>query len=440
MDSAFSSGGSSDLSELIFAAAVVFARSEARRRPMPSLPSPGSGMNETSLAVAFLLGSCLGALGLWLWARGEIGRRDERLAASSRSGAQWDEHLKALTGATLRDASSALLEAAESRFQPIRETLERFEEQARALEERRRGELSAIPPMLRLVNEAQEALRRETGNLVTALRAPEVRGRWGEMQLKRVIELAGMLDHCDFVTQASERDPDGNLQRPDVVVRIAGGKNIVIDAKTPLDAYLDALSATDADTRAGHLERHARQVRDHVAKLGQKHYWRLFQPTPEFVVMFISDEAFWRAALDRDPTLLDAGVEGGAVKVIPASQTTLIALLRTVAYGWQQETVAESARKVALLGRELYERLGVFSSHFAGVGKSLEGAVMSYNRAVGSLEARVLVSARRLSDLGVGGEPLGEVVPVASAPRAVFSPELEGERPVELPPLDADAA
>jgi len=295
--------------------------------------------------------------------------------------------------------------------------------------------------MLQTVTEAQEALRRETGNLVTALRAPEVRGRWGEMQLKRVVELSGMVDHCDFATQPSERHADGNLLRPDVVVRIAGGKHIVIDAKTPLDAYLDALATDDAAARRTHLERHARLVREHIAKLGQKQYWKHFEPTPEFVVMFISDEAFWRAALDHDPSLLEAGLEGGVVRVVPASPTTLIALLRTVAYGWQQETVAESARAVALLGRELYERLGVFAGHFAGIGRSLDGAIANYNRAVGSLETRVLVTARKFPELGVGGDMLPEVPLLSTAPRPIFVPELgDDDGVIELPPRSADAA
>jgi DNA recombination protein RmuC len=393
------------------------------------------------IAVAFLAGLGLGLLGLWLWARGEIGRRDERLLLVGRSDEQWQEHLKALTGTTLNETSSSLLDLAESRMRPIRETLDRFEAQARALEERRLVEVSAIPPMLQLVTEAQEALRRETGNLVTALRAPEVRGRWGEMQLKRVVELSGMIDHCDFISQPSERHADGNLLRPDVVVRIAGGKHVVIDAKTPLDAYLDALATEDVTLRRSHLERHARLVREHISKLGQKQYWKLFEPTPEFVVMFISDEAFWRAALDHDPALLEAGIEGGVVRVIPASPTTLIALLRTVAYGWQQETVAESAREVAKLGRELYERLGVFAGHFAGIGRSLEGAIGNYNKAVGSLETRVLVSARRFPDLGVGGEELPHLPLLTTAPRPIFAAEIgDADGVIELPPRNADAA
>jgi len=402
------------------------------------------------ILTAFIVGLVLGAICLWLWARGEIGRRDDRLKLVGRNEEQWQEHLKALTGSALQESSSSLLELADSRLQPIRETLDRFEAQARALEERRLVEVSAIPPMLRTVTDAQEALRRETGNLVTALRAPEVRGRWGELQLKRVVELAGMVENCDFVTQPTERHPDGNALRPDLVVKIAGGKHIVVDAKTPLDAYLDALATEDVSARQVHLDRHARLVREHMTKLGQKQYWKHFEPTPEFVVMFIADEAFWRTALDQDPTLLEAGLENGTVKVIPASPTTLIALLRTVAYTWQQETVAESAREVGKLGRELYDRLGVFAQHFAGVGRALEGAVGNYNKAVGSLESRVLVTARKFPELGIGDDEIPDVAPLTSAPRPILAPELD-ETPrdtlfepsdvlFELPPRNADAA
>jgi DNA recombination protein RmuC len=393
------------------------------------------------VAIAFLAGLFIGGLGLWLWARGEILRRDDRLAAEGRNKTQWDDQLRSLTGSALSESTRSILALAESRLRPIQETLDRFEAQSRALEERRLVEVSAIPPLLQTVTDAQEALRRETGNLVTALRAPEVRGRWGEMQLKRVVELAGMVDHCDFVTQPSGRDDEGNLLRPDLVVKIAGAKQIVIDAKTPLDAYLDALAANDPTLRVSHLERHARLVREHIARLGQKQYWKQFEPTPEFVIMFISDEAFWRAALDQDPSLIEAGLEGGVVRVIPASPTTLIALLRTVAYGWQQETVAESARAVGQLGRELYERLGVFAGHLAGVGRALEGAVGNYNKAVGSLETRVLVTARRFPELGVSGDELSTLTPIATAPRPMFAPEVEhDDAVVEFPPRSADAA
>jgi len=389
------------------------------------------------IVLALILGLALGALTVWLWARGELRRGEaqlaaagERLALVERTQSQWEEQLKALAHDALSSSSSSLLDLAEAKLQPIKETLDRFDLQAKALEQKRLTAVSEIDRTLRTVSEGQDRLRRETGNLVTALRAPHVRGRWGEMQLKRVVELAGMVAHCDFVEQASERDGEGRLVRPDVVVNLPGGKRIVIDSKAPLDAYLDAVEADDEESRRAHLARHARLVREHMAKLGQKRYWEQFEPAPEFVVMFLGDEAFFRAALDHDPSLLDAGVEDG---VVPASPTTLIALLRTVAYGWQQETVADGARAIAALGRELHERLGVFAKHFVKVGRSLDTAVGAYNEAVGSLETRVLVSARKFPEQGTGGGELPELKPVERQARPLFAPELEaGDDIVEL--------
>ena len=395
--------------------------------------------------IAFVLGATAGGTCLWLWARGEIARRDDRLELLARSEDQWEEHLQALTGTALRESTSSLLELAEAKLLPVKETLDRFEEQARSLEAKRLAEVSAIPALLRSANETQEALRKETGNLVTALRAPDVRGRWGEMQLKRVVELAGMLEHCDFEAQPSVRTADGNLLRPDLVVRLAGGKNVVVDAKTPLDAYLDAIATEDPRLQAEHLARHASLVREHIVKLGQKQYWKHFTPAPEFVVMFIADEAFWRAALDADPSLLEVGAKAD---VILASPTTLIALLRTISYGWKQETVAESAREVNQLGRELYDRLRVFAGHFASAGKSLDAAVGHYNSAVGSFDTRVAVTARKFSDLGVGGEEIPTLPPITTQSRPVLSgadaapsaADPGAETVVELPTRAADAA
>ena len=337
--------------------------------------------------LAFVVGLLAGALALWLWARGAIGTyrarleaSDEKLALVEKTQQQWEDHLRAATGEAIERSSSSLLQQTEAKLAPIKETLARFDEQARALEQARVTAIAGVREQLRTVAEGQSRLQKETGNLVTALRAPHVRGRWGEVQLKRVVELAGMVAYCDFVEQADERDADGRLLRPDLVVKLPGGKSIVVDSKAPLDAYLDAAEAEDDETRRTHLARHARLVREHMTQLGQKRYWQQFDPAPEFVVMFLGDEAWFRAALDHDPSLLEAGVEAG---VVPASPTTLIALLRTVAYGWQQETVAESARSVSKLGRELYDRLGVFAGHLSGVGKSLDGAIRNYNSAVG---------------------------------------------------------
>jgi DNA recombination protein RmuC len=394
--------------------------------------------------LAFAVGLVAGGIGLWLWARGEIGAyrarltaADEKLALVEKTQGQWDEQLKALTGSALAQSSTSLLELAEAKLAPIKDTLARFDAQSQALEQKRLTAIAGIDEHLRLVAEGQRSLQKETGSLVTALRAPHVRGRWGEVQLKRVVEMAGMLAHCDFVEQPSERDDEGRLLRPDLVVKLPGGKSIVIDSKAPLDAYLDAAAAEDDESRRTHLARHARLVRDHMTKLGHKQYWQQFEPAPEYVVMFLGDESLFRTALDHDPSLLDAGVEAG---VIPASPTTLIALLRTVAYGWQQETVAESARKVSKLGRELHDRLGVFTGHFSGVGKSLDAAIKNYNNAVASFETRVLVTARKFPELGVGGDELPEVPPVSTQSRPLLSAApAESESLFELPPR-ADAA
>src|SRR3954447_19986203 len=362
------------------------------------------------LLVALFAGAAVGALCVWLWARGEIARRDAKL----RTEEQWEEHVKAVTADALATSSSSLLGLADAKLQPTKENLDRFEQQSRALEQNRVTESGAIPQLV-------ESLRKEAGSLVTALRSPHIRGGWGELQLKRVVELAGMVPRCDFVEQASARDDDGRLLRPDLVVKLPGGKNIVVDSKTPLEAYLDASAAENDDERRAHLVRHSKLVREHMLKLGQKRYWQQFEPTPEFVVMFI-DEGLFRAALDQDPSLFETGVDAG---VVIASPATLIALLRTVAYCWQQETVAESAREVNRLGRELYERLGVFAGHFAKVGRALDSAIDTYNKAVGSFETRVLVSARKFPEHGAGADELPEVAPLERQSRPIYAPEIE---------------
>ena len=384
--------------------------------------------------ILLVIGLVVGAAATYLWMRERLGRSEEKLALleeSAESQIQWEERVKAVTGEALVRSQSSLLELADAKLAPIKETLTKFEQQAQALEARRLSEVSRIGEQLRAVAEAQEKLRSETGNLVTALRAPHVRGRWGEVQLKRVVELAGMLDYCDFRTQESSRDDDGRLLRPDLVVKLPGGKSIVVDSKVPIEAYLEATGADDADLKNAHLARHASQMRDHIGKLGQKRYWDQFQPSPDFVVMFV-DEGLYRAALDADPSLFEAGVQA---KVIVASPATLVGLLRTVALTWQQETVAENAKKISETGRELYERLGVFAGHFDKVGRSLDTAVGAYNKAVSSFESRLLVSARKFPEQGVTNEPLPEAKQIERKAAAVAAPEL-----VALPQPDADAA
>ncbi len=405
------------------------------------------------MAVALLiLGLAVGAAVAWVVARArsqaetielrtaldhERAAADEKLALVRGQEERIEDRFRALSAEALKSNTSSFLELASTQLLPIKETLQRVGQHAEELERNRRQAYGSLLEQVRSLAEGQEKLRVETGGLRTALRAPHVRGRWGELQLKRVIELAGMVAHCDFVEQATAVDGEGRLLRPDVVVKLPGGKNVVVDAKAPLHAYLDAIEAEEGDRRTLHLQAHARHVREHMVKLGQKRYWQQFAPTPEFVVMFLPDEAFFRAALEHDPALIEAGVDAG---VVPATPTTLIALLRTIAYGWQQETLAVSAREVGALGQQLYERVGVFARCLSKAGRALDTAVGAYNEAVGSLETRLLVTARKLEQHGIG-EGLPEVAPLERQTRPLLAPELvEPDETTALPLPAADAA
>ena len=305
---------------------------------------------------------------------------------------------------------------------PLQATLDKVEVQLRELERARVSAYSALTEQVRTVGQTSVELREQTASLVGALRAPQARGRWGEMQLRRVVELAGMVDHCDFDEQATAMTDDG-IVRPDLVVRLAGGKQVVVDAKVSLAAYLTAAESRDEEVREERLRAHSRSLRTHVEQLAAKSYWRAFQPSPEFVVLFVPGEAFLAPALEHDPALLDDAM---GRRVVIATPTTLVAMLRTVAFAWQQDALTANAREVFELGRELYRRLGTLGGHVDKLGRSLTRSVEDYNATVGSLERSVLVQARRMAELRVAEGELGRPTPLEAVPRPVASPELVG--------------
>ena len=356
----------------------------------------------------------------------ERGSRDERLEAA----------IKALSSEALDANSSRFLELAETHLsghvRPLKDSLERMDRQLQTVERVRQESYGALRTEV-------TTLAERAGSLTNALRTPHVRGRWGEAQLRNVVEYAGMVEYCDYVTQATATTDDGSL-RPDLVVRIPGGKHVVVDAKTPLVAYLDAFETSDEAERARLLADHSRQVRDHIGKLSAKGYWRQFDPSPDLVVMFLPDESYLRAAQEHDPSLQEYAWSSN---VILASPSTLMILLRTVAMTWQQETVAESAREVSDLGRELYKRLATMGTHFAKLGRSLESSVDAYNKTVGSLERQVLVQARRFERHGITGIEPPELQPIERQTRPLAAAELvePGQQTVlEAVPAGNDAA
>jgi DNA recombination protein RmuC len=367
-------------------------------------------------------------------------RRDTELkeafqALSADALARNNESFVALAETRIKEATAALTAKADgdsaSRAQaigklldPMTATLARVEGQLRTVEKERESAYAGLREQVTAMRRDSALLQSETKQLVNALRAPQVRGRWGELQLERIVQLAGMVEHCDFSTQVTGSDNGGDRDggvRPDMVVHLAGGKQVVVDAKVPFAAYLEAVESSDPQVHADRLGAHARQLRQHVDALSAKSYWAAFEPSPEFVVLFVPGDPFLEAALRADPALLEHAF---ARNVVVATPTTLIALLRTVAYSWRQEALARNAAQVHQLGRELHSRLATMGNHVAKLGRSLDGAVASYNQTVSSLESRVLVTARRLTELEVADGELAPPGQVERAPRTVAAPEL----------------
>ncbi|MEV7806525.1 DNA recombination protein RmuC [Microbispora sp. NPDC088329] len=420
-------------------------------------------MDVVALALGLVIGVVVGAALAGMRTAGRAARDAARVAeAEARTRAAEDkvaymenqltERFQAISAHALDVANLRFLELAENRLNttraeaagdldqrrqavenliaPLRETLAKVESQLRESESGARAARAELSKQMDFVRESSDRLKAQTDALVRALQRPEARGRWGELQLRRVAEIAGMARFCDFDEQVSAATRDG-VVRPDMVVRLSGGKNVIVDAKVSLAAYLEAAEAADPAFASARLDAHARHVREHVDRLAAKSYWQAFSPSPEFVVLFIPGEAFLAPALERDPGLLEYAMRR---RVHIATPTTLVTMLRTAQYAWQQAAVSENAKAVFDLGKELYERLGSLGRHVDNLGKALTRAVTAYNQTVGSLESRVLVSARRMNDLGLVDYSLDAPAAVEEVPRPVAIPELEGEERVSPPP------
>lgn len=372
----------------------------------------------------------------WLMASKDL----EHALARQKETAKLTESFKAVSSDVLRQTSESFLHLATLKFdklheqskgelqfkhrafddliKPIKASLESVDKKMVEMDKGHHASYSMLAEQLKSVGGACQELNLQTVNLSKALRTPHVRGRWGEIQLKRVVEMAGMVAYCDFYEQQISEVNERRL-RPDLVIRLPNNRLLVVDAKTPLQAYIEAMEAPDEKTRLEKLKEHAKHIRSHISQLSSKSYWEQFPSTPEFVVLFIPGESFFSAALEQDPSLIEVGVEQ---KVILATPTTLISLLRTVAYGWRQESLAENSREIVEVGRELYNRLNKFVEHFEGMKRGLDQAVDGYNKMVGSFESRVLVTARKLNELEVGTEEgIKSVEPIEKTTRTLLS-------------------
>ncbi len=395
-----------------------------------------------SFAIPFIIGLTAGALALFAFhairakelgagrqlAESRLADAEAALEREREERSRTIENLqvtfKGLSSEVLRESREEFLKQAEPKLgehvRPLRDALARYEEAIRTIEGKREKAYGGLANMLSMLKAGQETLSRETVALTSALKSPTARGRWGEVTLERVVEVAGMSQYCDFDKQTSVETKEGRL-RPDLVVRLPHGRSVVVDAKVPLGEYMKAMEAGDDTARKLHLSAHSKAVREHMRGLGQKNYWAQFDPTPDFVVLFLPGESFFSAALEQDRDLIEDGMQS---RVILATPTTLIVMLRSVAMSWQQEMLAENSQRISEAGKELFERCAKFAEHLGKVGKGLESAISNYNSAIGSWESRVIPGARTLKELGATRSPdaeLPRIDPVQTTPRPLTS-------------------
>ena len=456
LDAAFDNGRAEASVEIASLAEKVNARDETiedLRNRLKEEEVSSSDLQRQTLA----LNAQIAGLKSDLSAERQQGR--EKLALLEEAKTKLTDAFKALASEALKSSNTAFLQLAKTQLEryqssakddlekrqtaidalvkPVKESLGKVDAKLSEIEKSRIEAYSGLTEQVKSLWETQKELRGETSNLVKALRRPQVRGRWGEIQLRRVVEMAGMLEHCDFVEQQSFDTESGRL-RPDMVIHLPGGRTIAVDSKAPLEAYLEAIEAQDDETRAVKLREHARQVRTHLSALGRKSYFDQLDKSPDFVVLFLPGEVFYLAALEHDPGLLEAGIND---KVLITAPTSLIALLRAASYGWREEQLAENAQKISDLGQDLYKRLATLSKHLKAIGDAIARCVENYNNAVGSLERNVLPGARRFKELGAGnsGGEIVELQPLDNVPRMLQAPELvEQKEAVESPALTAE--